>query len=177
MAGGQARRGVRWLGVAGVLAAVVPGCAAEPVARPRFEDYPIAPGELFDGKPAAVDLASHPEARTWRTSLREGAARGPDFAGRWTVVPLGCGPECQRIALVDAASGRVWLAPWVANLGVEHRLESRLLVVNPEAQAQAAVEHGGAPGRYVTRWYAWSGDSLALLDSMTWTPPPAAGGG
>lgn len=45
--------------------------------------YPA--GLAYKGKPAGVNLASHKDARTFRTRLREAAAQGPNFAGYMTV--------------------------------------------------------------------------------------------
>lgn len=53
-------------------------------STPQFKDYPVS--ELFIGKPAPVNLDSHPGARRFRTVLREAAKRGPNFAGHLTVV-------------------------------------------------------------------------------------------
>jgi hypothetical protein len=67
--------------------------------------YPA--GAPYTGKPAAVNLASHKDARTFRTRLREAAPGGPNFAGRMTVVTWGCGTSCQTVALIDARTGRL----------------------------------------------------------------------
>lgn len=110
---------------AGLLAAVVlpPGAAH---AQPRFADYPAK--VTYSGKPAPVDLASHRDARRFRTRLRRGAARGPNFAGAYTVVTWGCGTACQMIAVVAARNGKVAFAPGAASAGVTFRRGSRLLV-------------------------------------------------
>src|SRR5439155_20826276 len=42
--------------------------------HPRFEDYPVK--EVFKGSTKAVDLTSHPNAKKFRTLLREGS-KGP----------------------------------------------------------------------------------------------------
>src|SRR5437870_4435755 len=44
---------------------------------PAFADYSVA--DDFQGRPAPVDLASHPLASRFRTRLREAADRGPNF--------------------------------------------------------------------------------------------------
>ena len=97
--------------------------------------YPA--GVPFKGKPSAVNLASHKDARMFRTRLREAAPTGPNFAGHMTVVTWGCGTSCQTVALIDARNGRVYFGP-TASLGVKHRLASRLLVVNPPEEVKKA---------------------------------------
>jgi hypothetical protein len=43
--------------------------------------------------------------------LREGAKAAPNFNGHYRVVEWGCGTNCIEWAIVDLASGRVWLSP------------------------------------------------------------------
>lgn len=88
------------------LTAVVPHPAiAMETTPPALTDYPV--NTQFTKKPAPVDFKSHPEAWTFRTRLREGAAKGPNFAGHYTIVTWGCGSSCLYFAVVDATSGRV----------------------------------------------------------------------
>src|SRR5207249_3061777 len=72
---------------------------------PRFEDYPVK--EIFRGEPKAVDLNSHPNAKKFRTLLREGSTGPPNFAGHFKVIIIGCGIPCRRVALVDSKTGSV----------------------------------------------------------------------
>lgn len=74
-------------------------------APPGFGQYPAGPQAR--GKPAQPDLASHPLARRFRSVLRNGAKKGPNFAGHYALVTWGCGTACLRFALVDSVSGRV----------------------------------------------------------------------
>lgn len=100
---------------------------------PRFEDYPVK--QRFTGKPALVNLRSDPKARLFRTMLREGAKKGPNFAGHYTLVTWGCGSDCRVVAVVDAVTGKVYFAPFTVSFGtVEgegYRIDSRLYVANP----------------------------------------------
>lgn len=54
------------------------GRCASPRHPPLFADYPI--NETFRGEPKPVDLQSHPEAREYRTRLREAVKGRPSFA-------------------------------------------------------------------------------------------------
>lgn len=121
--------------------------------------YPA--GAPFKGKPAAVNLASHKDARMFRTRLREAAPKGPNFAGHMTVVTWGCGTSCQAVALIDARNGRVYFGP-TASLGVKHRLDSRLLAVNPPEEVKKA--YGDPPPDWGTpEYYVWNGSRLAKI--------------
>lgn len=80
-----------------------------PNARlPAFADYPAR--ESFGGRPAPVRLRTRRD-RGYRTRLREGAAAGPNFAGRYTFVYWGCGTGCAQAAVVDAKTGLVYWPP------------------------------------------------------------------
>src|SRR5262245_22010135 len=75
--------------------------AAEPapaeLRRPDFARYAVT--ERFRGTPAVPDLASAKDARRFRTVLRDGARKGPNFAGSFTIVSWGCGTSCQSHAI------------------------------------------------------------------------------
>ena len=73
-----------------------------------FDSYPGEAG--LTGAPIAPQLDS-PRARKYRTVLKEGAQRGPNFNGHYRVVHWGCGTNCIEWAVVDFGSGRVWFAP------------------------------------------------------------------
>ena len=133
--------------------------AAEPSepTPPKFEDYVVV--NVFRGKPAKVDLKSHPEAWTFRTRLREGNSKPPDFAGYYTLVSWGCGSPCQQNALIDARDGKVYFGP-VTTLGSRYRLTSRMLVANaPEDIADYYLSDGAkavpADNFYVTEYWVW----------------------
>jgi len=104
--------------------------------NPQFEDYPAV--EEFRGKPALVDLSSHPNARTFRTRLREGAKQGTNFAGHYALVWWGCGNECQQALVIDLRTGIVYgLAepsakrPLESSRGLEFISTSRLIIADP----------------------------------------------
>jgi hypothetical protein len=150
---------MRMLGMlAATIALAAPATAAGEDAL--FAKYPS--GAVYKGKPAAVDLGSHKDARTFRTRLREGAAKGPNFAAHYTVIQIGCGTMCQLIAVVDSRNGKVHTPlPRPASLGVAHRLDSRLLIVNtPEnvRETPNAKELGVA-----TEYYVWNDGKLTKL--------------
>jgi hypothetical protein len=99
-----------------------------PSKLPRFADYPA--DSVYRGRAAPVDFSSDPDARRFRTILPTGAARGPNFAGHYTVVEWGCGSPCQSHTILDARTGRI-LTSTSTSLGAAYRLESRLFIANP----------------------------------------------
>ena len=131
---------------------------------PSFEGYPVG-GPKFTGKPAAPVLKTAYE-RSFRTAIREAAARGPNFAGHYTVAEWGCGGGCVSIVIVDAANGAVYPGPF-RNLAseepqpLEYRLDSRLLIARgcPEETACASY------------FWEWSGAEFKLIRKTPPTPP------
>ena len=74
-----------------IRASDVPGDA------PTFEQYPEHTS--YRGPIAAPDVRSNPESRMFRTMIRKGAKRGPNFAGHYTMVFWGCGARCAAVAI------------------------------------------------------------------------------
>jgi hypothetical protein len=137
---------------------------------PQFDDYPVK--TTFKGKPTHPDVRTQAHARRFRTMLRIGAARGPNFSGHYTVVGWGCGTSCLEFAIVDAKTGKVFFPPGIPYIDghsvalgpgeampefitIRYRLDSRLLVLL------------GAPGEDESRagitYLEWTGASLKQL--------------
>lgn len=148
-------------------------------AAPEFGSYPA--GEIFKGKPVApkLKLARH---QRFRTRIVEGAAKGPNFAGRYTIAEWGCGASCAAFVIVDAKTGAVYSPPFEAlsygfpyrytdeRGGIEElgplsfRLDSNLLIVRgcPEEKDCA------------TYYYEWQGAKLRLIDKIPARRVPGA---
>jgi hypothetical protein len=146
-----------------ILAAAV-ACASAVAAekRPRFEDYPAR--GTFRGTPAKVNLRSHPKARMFRTMLREGAKDGPNFAGYYTVITMGCGSDCKLVAVVDCRNGRVYFAPFTTSPGIgeDFRLDSRLFIANPP-ERNPQKEDEPMFDVYKPSWHLWRGGRFVQL--------------
>ena len=131
-------------------------------ALPRFKDYPAT---KFTGKPAAVKLTS-PQARKYRTGLRENASGGPNFAGHYTIAAFGCGSGCvSPLAIIDATTGVVYFPPSVATISslpepddeemIQSREDSRLLIVVGEVNEKK--------GKY---YFGWANNRLKLIRAI-----------
>jgi hypothetical protein len=138
------------------------GSFAQSKRAPRFEDYPVR--ERFRGKPARINFHSCSLARTFRTMLRVAVDGGVKFAGNYGVNYWGCGTECVEIGIVNLKNGRVYMPPFAANVGVETRANSRLLVVNPPARLKEEFGDEPLPDFYFqTRYYLWKDNQLVLI--------------
>jgi hypothetical protein len=152
----------------------VPAAAAG--VTPQFEEYAVS--EQSGASPVPVVLRGNPEARRFRTVLRKGATKGPNFAGHFTIVSWGCGTNCQSIAIVDSKTGVVRFAPFGSEIGQEFRLDSRLLVVNPACVvAEYLADYGGCPPSPLNMWltsryFEWTGEQFRHITDIPACPEP-----
>jgi hypothetical protein len=133
---------------------------------PKFEQY-IIPIK-FSGEPAPVNLGSHPEARTWRTKLKEGNEKGPNFADHMTIATWGCGTDCTSIAFIDARNGQVYFADNLrSNVSVNihdkvfgktlsFRRDSNLLIVAGCPNEECSTRRG-------VIYFIWTGKNIKEL--------------
>jgi hypothetical protein len=127
---------------------------------PRFEDFPIS--QIYRGVPAPVDLRSNPEAPSYRTRLRQGAGKGPNFAGHYTVVGWGCGSNCESTMIVDALTGRVYDS-FGDERGAEFRINSNLVIADPGGGPGAIGYLDNPTDSLPVRYYVWSDDRFKLI--------------
>ncbi len=139
--------------------------------HPQFEDYPAI--EQFHGKPASVDLSSHPKARTFRTRLREGAKQGFNFAGHYALVKWGCGNECQGALVVDLRTGIVYgfaepsaKGPLESSRGLEFRSTSRLVIADPPCPKDYNPCVSWGASDEPIRYYLMEEDGLRLIHKI-----------
>ncbi len=128
---------------------------------PRFDQYPVF--KKFFGKPASVNLRSHPMARKYRTMLRQAVREdGINFAGHYIATTWGCGTQCQYVAIIDARNGKVYFAPFNTGYGISFRLNSRLLITEPPEKLNERFMED-EPHRPDSVYFKWNGKQLILL--------------
>ena len=135
---------------------------------PRFQNYSA---DVWAGKPAPLNLRSHPLARMYRTSIREQLHEaGINFAGHYTIAVMGCGTGCSITAIVDARSGRAYFPRvfegWTVEIGEYQfgenedvrtfRTDSRLLKIIGRPRL-GADQRWGPSGIY---YYEWKNNRL-----------------
>jgi hypothetical protein len=148
------------------MATAAPVGFAQVPDAPRFEQFPAT--EKFSGKPAAPVLKTSGD-RGFRTMIREGASKGPNFAGYLTIATWGCGSSCWQIAVIDARTGQInhdlpelfsfWSLKFPDGTDddrdafepLSYRLDSRLLIMH------------GCPNEKdcSLRYYEWTGKTFA----------------
>ena len=112
------------MAAAASLAILLAGCAP-PMT---FESYGIPLSPLPQPAPTRIpDTGLNWKMRQYlETSADPGE---PDFADRLTVFKISCGTGCLEYRLIDRRTGEVLQGDYVTNGGVEHRRDSRLLIV------------------------------------------------
>ncbi len=130
----------------------------------KFEDFGARP--IYKGRPARPLLVTE-EDRTFRTSIRQAASKGPNFAGHYTIAYWGRGSGLTSFVVVDVVTGRVYDSAPFGFIGVPfqgtstgrdyeglvYKRNSRLLVAD------------GCPedDKCGTYYYEWKKDSFNLL--------------
>lgn len=76
-----------------------------PANAPKFEAYPA---KVYTGPNAKLVFGGDPQARMYRTRLREWATGKVNFAGHYILFTWGCGTGCVQIMFIDAKTGKVY---------------------------------------------------------------------
>jgi hypothetical protein len=103
-----------------------------PPVRASFADF--SPESYYSGfrSPVLPNFNGRDEwARNFRTRIRDGVLKGVNFAGKFTVVEIGCGTSCRFAFVVDASNGEVFNFPYGGEeqyqLGLVYSSDSRLM--------------------------------------------------
>lgn len=88
-----------------VLIATVQPTNGQMPELPSFDRYPA---KVWKGKSKPPNLRSHKDARLFRTSLRDAAKDGINFAGHFVLTTWGCGSSCTVGAIIDGKTGEVF---------------------------------------------------------------------
>lgn len=159
----------------GALAAESASQAATPVCNAPFAK--LLSANVFNShavhlvrkiaSPAPPNVKSG-RAHLYRTVIKEGAKLGPNFAGHYTIIRIGCGAATACLAIADSESGNVYFPPnlksaeaLLVDTGkinvdtLNYRRDSRLLIVV------------GSPNEKIDRagisYYIWQSEKLKLI--------------
>jgi hypothetical protein len=118
-------------------------------------------------RPAPADVRTG-QAHLYRTVIREAAKAGPDFAGHYTLITIGCGAATTCVAIADAQTGKIYFPPELkeatgllvdtGNVEVDrlnYRRNSRLLIVIGYVNEN--------PKRAGASYYLWRSGKLSLV--------------
>ncbi len=112
--------------------------------------------QLYRGPIQLPDFARRDrEYSEYRTRIRNGMRKGPNFAGHMALIEIGCGTSCLSVYAGDVASGRVFNFP----LGGEGNLSLRLRY---NVRSRAVVAY-------------WVDGERCIREAYIWREPPSAG--
>lgn len=138
---------------------------------PQFDEYAA---KIYSGSVSSPDLLSHPNARTYRTRLRNAAKGDINFAGNYLLTTWGCGTTCIMGAVINAKSGAVHFLPgsiccWFKAgedvIPIDYRLDSDLIIFTGLINEQEPI----AKHYYEFR----EGEFMLLKTSTKYQKPPA----
>ncbi len=130
---------------------------------PQFSDFPVQ--RVYHGKPAPIDFNSNPQARAYRTRLKQANSGGPDFAGHYTVAQWGCGSNCQAFTFIDVRDGAV-IDGVTADRGADYRLHSELFIENPADSADENAYEDDPVDSIPVDYYVMRDGKLSLVYSQ-----------
>ena len=68
---------------------------------------------VYTGKLIMPDFKGHAkDFSNYRTRITEGMQKGPNFAGHYTIIIIGCGTACRFAFVGDVSNGRVYSFPY-----------------------------------------------------------------
>jgi hypothetical protein len=131
----------------------------------KFADYQAK--ERLKGKVKLPDFRKDEGARTFRTRIRNGMGEGPNFAGHYFLIEIGCGTSCRIGILVDANSGKRIDFP----LGGEenYQLEMTYTVESSLVKAVWMDTENNKFNNCVKQDYVLDGNAIKLLKESRYT--------
>ncbi|MEY9097986.1 hypothetical protein ABIA24_000895 [Sinorhizobium fredii] len=96
----------------------------------RAEQFPVT--DIFSGKTTLPDFKGRDKAfNNFRTRIRNGMKEGPNFAGEYTVIQIGCGTGCSFVIVGNNRTGQPFDFPRGGEdnmyLSLEYQLTSKLM--------------------------------------------------
>lgn len=153
-------------------------CLAQKV--PSFSNYKVKVEKITPKHP---DLASHKDARMFRTNLRNAVKDGINFAGHFVLANWGCGTNCSESAIVDATTGRVFFPSVLQGIGIgfcdidygktdglEYKPDSRLLILSGFKGGDLNNENSPC-GIYYMEWTGTNFKTVKFIQKKR-TPTP-----
>lgn len=146
--------------------------AAPSYGQPDFAQYPVSENEMFEGSPVPVDVLSYKGADQYRTQLEQGAPKGPNFAGHYTIVSLVCGAKCQDNWVIDAQTGKI-VDRFRSQLSIRYQVDSNLLIINP-TDPEVKIKYEQDPSNTFyrnlkTSYKVWENKKFNTVAEDNWT--------
>jgi hypothetical protein len=155
----------RWIAAVAALAwftgAAPPGFAAPDQAR--FEDFPAA---AYAGPHAQPSFAgAQRRFRLYRTTIRDGFASGPLFAGHYVLFGVGCSADCVDGYVGDLTTGAIYAFPLAGRTHPD--LDWQISPTSGLVQAHWNNVDGATATQCTHEDLVWTGH--AFVQRPTWT--------
>jgi hypothetical protein len=133
-----------------------------------FDNYPLE--KVFSGTVTFPNFQGRDNwARMFRSRINDAVASGPNFAGHFTVVEIGCGMSCRIAYVVDVINGKVFNFPYGGEeqyeLGLVYASDSRLLRATWRVPYWKQAD--GAADACVSQDLLWNGSDFEVVDEET----------
>jgi hypothetical protein len=138
----------------------------------KLPTYSQFPAKVEKKTAKKVNLESHPEAKMYRTNLRNALANSDvNFAGKYILTYWGCGTGCRQGAIIDAHTGNTFFPTELQGVSagglslgnhemIEYKKNSNLLIIYGYAGSGFESENKNQHGIY---YYQWNGKAFKLL--------------
>lgn len=133
-------------------------------AAPKFEDYPA---QVMPAAKRVAPKLTTPAQRRFRTTILDSVAKGPNFAGHFTIAEWGCGSGCLQFVVVDLETGEVHESPFGS-------LPKAVFCAGESAEGETGLLYHADSSLLIARgcpnfkncgavYYQWSGGKFKLL--------------
>jgi hypothetical protein len=135
------------------------------IKLPLFSNYPAEALTVSPLPP--INLSSHPIGSTFKTRISAVNNEKPNFAGKYSIVPWGCGSNCMTGVIIDRNTGTILGSlPFIMEHGYEAYPDSSLIIVDPYIPDPADVRYDHS---YPTYFYNWTREEFRLINKYNIT--------
>lgn len=126
----------------------------------KFADYPTDSYMTASEKIKMPDFSGRDSgAKQFKTRIRDGLKSGPNIAGHYALMEIGCGTDCRFAFIADARTGQVFNFPY----GGEEYYEMNLLY-NVDSKLVKATWANVDSEECIQQDLIWNGHSFDVLD-------------
>ncbi|WFU50733.1 hypothetical protein [Sinorhizobium terangae] len=113
--------------------ASVPTVPSKQISLARIKPAQLPAYRIYSGPINAPDFTDRDSSyRSFQTRIADGMANGPNFAGEFAVIQIGCGTGCSIAFVASVRTGEVFRLPLGGEdnmyLSLEYQLDSRLMI-------------------------------------------------
>ena len=138
-----------------------------------FDDYPTQ--SVYNGTIKLPSFDGRDKwARMYRTAIREGMKKGPNFSGHYSFIKIGCGTGCSFGYIADVKTGKVFSFPYGGEqhyqMFVLHSADTNLMRVNYRDQSFSPINRFDEPPeiRCRSEHLLWQNENFRVIKQGTY---------